>query len=73
MQTLGIPYPEEYDQVAVDDLMRQAEGIVADLKNSGIDVSPTSHMVAMIAYMHKLGRDIDLASTPNTESHETGE
>jgi len=29
--------------------------------------------VAMIAYMHKLGRDIDLASYLNTESHETGE
>lgn len=78
MQTLGVPYPEGYDQVAVDDLLQQAAGIVADLKNSGIEVSPTSQMVAMIAYMHKLGRDISLAptanaETTNTDSHETGE
>jgi len=73
MQTLGIEYPEGYDQQAVDDLMKQAEVIVADLKASGIEVKPTSEMVAMIAYMHKLGRDIDLASYLNTESHETGE
>jgi cytochrome c oxidase cbb3-type subunit I/II len=78
MQTLGVPYPEGYDEQAVDDLLIQAAGIVADLKNSGIEVSPTSHMVAMIAYMHKLGRDISLAplantETTNTESHETGE
>ncbi len=73
MQTLGVPYPEGYDEVAVEDLMRQAEEIVADLLNSGIEIEPTKEMVAMIAYMHKLGRDIGLTSTPNTESHETGE
>ncbi len=73
MQTLGIEYPEGYDQVAVDDLMKQAEGIVADLKASGIEVKPTSQMVAMIAYMHKLGRDIDLSSYLKAEDHETGE
>ena len=59
--------------MAVDDLLIQAGQIVADLKNSGIEASPTSYMVAMIAYMHKLGKDIGLAATPNTESNETGE
>jgi len=73
MQTLGVPYPEGYDEVAVEDLMKQAEEIVADLLNSGIEIEPTKEMVAMIAYMHKLGRDIGLATTPNTESDETGE
>lgn len=73
MQTLGVPYPEGYDEVAVDDLMIQAEAIVADLKNSGLDIEPTKQMVAIIAYLHKLGRDIDPASTSNTENHETGE
>jgi cytochrome c oxidase cbb3-type subunit I/II len=73
MQTLGVPYPEGYDQVAVDDLMAQAEEIVAELKKSGIDVEPTKQMVAMIAYLHKLGGDIDPASTINTDAHENGE
>ncbi|MEA3461239.1 MAG: cytochrome-c oxidase, cbb3-type subunit I, partial [Bacteroidota bacterium] len=47
MQTLGVPYPEGYDQLAVDDLIKQAEEIVADLKRSGIDIEPTKQMVAM--------------------------
>ncbi len=72
MQTLGVPYEEGYDEVAVEDLMRQAQTIVDDLKLSNITVSPTSHMVAMIAYMHKLGRDIDPA-TLNQTSHEASE
>ena len=58
MQTLGVPYPEGYDEMAVEDLMIQAQQIVNDLKNSNIDIEPTKQMVAMIAYMHKLGRDI---------------
>lgn len=62
MQTLGVPYPEGYDQLAVSDLMVQAESIVADLKASGIEVEPTSYMVAMIAYLHKLGKDIQTAT-----------
>jgi len=69
MQTLGVPYPEGYDEDAVDDLMWQGELIAADLLNSGIDIEPTSHMVAMIAYLHKLGGDIET----KTESNETGE
>jgi len=70
MQTLGVPYPEGYDEDAVDDLIWQAEQIAADLKNSGIDIEPTSHMVAMIAYLHKLGGDIE---TQKTDSDEAGE
>jgi cytochrome c oxidase cbb3-type subunit I/II len=79
MQTLGVPYPEGYDEDAVDDLIWQAEQIAADLLNSGIDVEPTSHMVAMIAYLHKLGGDIETQAVPvieetqNSENHETGE
>ncbi|MEA3446004.1 MAG: cytochrome-c oxidase, cbb3-type subunit II, partial [Bacteroidota bacterium] len=58
MVTLGVPYPEGYDQIAVEDYRKQAAKIVADLKASGIEVDLESEMVAMIAYMHKLGKDI---------------
>lgn len=58
MQTLGVPYPEGYDQKAVEDLMLQAQTISEDLKASGIEIAPTKQMVAMIAYLHKLGKDI---------------
>jgi cytochrome c oxidase cbb3-type subunit I/II len=73
MQTLGVPYPEGYDELAVDDLLDQAQQIVNDLKNSNIDIEPTRQMVAMIAYMHKLGRDISLSTTINQNENETSE
>ncbi|WP_158864159.1 cytochrome-c oxidase, cbb3-type subunit I [Maribellus comscasis] len=60
MQTLGVPYEEGYDQKAIDDYMIQAKIIVDDLKASGIEIEPTKQMVAMIAYMHKLGKDISV-------------
>jgi cytochrome c oxidase cbb3-type subunit I/II len=65
MQTLGVPYPVGFDEEAVDELMWQAEQIANDLKNAGIDIEPTKQMIAMIAYLHKLGRDI---SNPATAS-----
>jgi cytochrome c oxidase cbb3-type subunit I/II len=73
MQTLGVPYPEGYDEQAVDELLWQADKIVADLKASGIEIEPTKEMVAMIAYLHKLGRDIEPNTNPKTDSHEAGE
>lgn len=73
MQTLGVPYPEGFDEQAVDDLLWQANQIVAGLKLSGIEIEPTKEMVAMIAYMHKLGRDIEPNTNQNLDSHDTGE
>ncbi len=58
MQTLGVPYEEGYDELAVADLMKQAQEIVDDLKKSNIEIEPNTQMVAMIAYMHKLGTGI---------------
>ena len=65
MQTLGVPYPEGYDERAVDDLMMQAQRITNDLKNADVDIEPTKQLVAMVAYLHKLGKDI--ASLPVAE------
>jgi len=62
MQTLGVPYANGYDKQAVEDYSKQAEAIVAELKTSGVDVKPTSEIIAMIAYLHKLGRDISPAA-----------
>ena len=73
MQTLGVPYPDGYDEKAVEDLMWQAQLIVADLKASGIEIEPTKQMVAMIAYLHKLGRDIEPNMNQKPDSNETGE
>lgn len=64
MQKLGVPYPEGFDQMAVDDLRKQGTQIAENLLASGIEVSPTSEMVALIAYLHKLGRDAGMPLAP---------
>ncbi len=62
MQTLGVPYPEDYDQQCEADLMKQATEIADGLKASGINIEPQKEMVALIAYLHRLGRDISETS-----------
>lgn len=62
MQTLGVPYAEGYDKIAVEDYKKQAEKIVAELKESGANVAYNAELIAVIAYLHKLGRDISPAS-----------
>jgi cytochrome c oxidase cbb3-type subunit I/II len=64
MQTLGVPYPEGYDKIANDDLKAQAEKIAAGLKAQGIDVGSNKQVIALIAYMQRLGTDIS-SSTEN--------
>lgn len=58
MQTLGVPYPEGFDQKANDDLMKQAREITAGLAESGIEIEPQKQIIALIAYMQRLGTDI---------------
>ncbi len=58
MQTLGVPYPEGFDEIANEKLLEQADEIVARLKEADIEVSNTKEIVALIAYMQRLGTDI---------------
>ncbi|MFQ5583122.1 MAG: cytochrome-c oxidase, cbb3-type subunit I [Calditrichia bacterium] len=65
MQTLGVPYPEGYDQKANEDLKAQAQQIVENLKASNIDADPNKEIIALIAYLQRLGTDIKAANTAN--------
>ncbi len=66
LQKLGVPYPEGYDLQAVADLDVQASGIAVALGESGITVGHRSEMVALIAYLQRLGTDIKAeAQTPS--------
>ena len=58
MRTLGVPYAEGYEEQALDDLKQQADGIVANLKESGIETSWDKEIIALIAYLQKLGTGI---------------
>ncbi|RZS96423.1 cytochrome-c oxidase, cbb3-type subunit I [Cecembia calidifontis] len=65
LQKLGVPYPEGYEQQAHADLMVQAEQIVANLKSSGVEAMPESEIVALIAYLQRLGTDIKKTTASN--------
>lgn len=58
MQSLGVPYPEGYDNQSIADLMAQAAKIAGGLKAAGIEVSEQKEIIALIAYMQRLGTDI---------------
>ena len=58
MRTLGVPYKEGYENVANEELMTQAKGISINLKIDSIKVSPNKEVIAVIAYLQRLGTDI---------------
>ena len=62
MSMLGVPYSKDYDKKAISDYGVQAQQIVDELKLSGVVIAPDKEMVALIAYLHKLGRDISPAN-----------
>ncbi len=58
MRSLGVPYAEGYQENANVDLKIQADKIVSSLKKDGISAVPESEMVALIAYLQRMGTDI---------------
>lgn len=62
MITLGVPYEEGYELKANEDLMAQAKQIQANLAKDKIEVDPTDEIVALIAYLQRIGTDIKAES-----------
>jgi cytochrome c oxidase cbb3-type subunit I/II len=58
MQSLGVPYSDGYDKQANADLVSQAQQIAGGLKITGIDVEADKEIIALIAYLQRLGTDI---------------
>lgn len=58
MQSLGVPYEKGYDKIANVELMKQAEGIATNLRNDSIRISSNKEIIAIIAYMQRMGTDI---------------
>jgi cytochrome c oxidase cbb3-type subunit I/II len=63
MQALGVPYLKGYDEKATNELIEQALKIKANLQESGIEVSHEKEIVALIAYLQRLGMDIKVKET----------
>jgi cytochrome c oxidase cbb3-type subunit I/II len=58
MQKLGVPYEAGYENKANADLMKQAGEIAASLKKDNINVKSDKEIIAIIAYLQRLGTDI---------------
>jgi cytochrome c oxidase cbb3-type subunit I/II len=61
MQTLGVPYPNGYDKIANTDLCNQAAAIKKSLKKDKIETTADVEIIAVIAYLQRLGKDIKMA------------
>jgi cytochrome c oxidase cbb3-type subunit I/II len=68
MRAVGVPYKPQDVANAVTDAKHQAGDVVADLATNGIKVSPDSEMVALIAYLQRLGKNTPPPSLNKTQT-----
>nr|AOR51179.1 Cbb3-type cytochrome c oxidase subunit i/ii [uncultured bacterium pAM1] len=61
MQTLGVPYPKGFELIANDILRQQADSIAMDLQRNKVPAEPNKEIIALIAYLQRLGVDIKTA------------
>ncbi len=73
LRSAGVPYPEGYEDQALADMKAQAEEITRGLHQSGfrevegIEITSKRKIIAMIAYLQRLGIDIKGNGTPYEE------
>lgn len=70
MRTLGVPYPEGYESQARADLEMQAQEIADNLKESDIEVPSDREIIALIAYLQRLGTDIQVKTEEETKPYQ---
>jgi cytochrome c oxidase cbb3-type subunit I/II len=63
MRKLGVPYEQGYEAKANNDLQAQADKITARLKADKIDISSKKEIIALIAYLQRVGKDIKASQT----------
>ena len=69
LQSMGVPYPEGFAEVAEENLKTQALTVVESLKNDGIEQEnlEAKRIVALIAYLQRLGTDHKPEATIESE------
>jgi cytochrome c oxidase cbb3-type subunit I/II len=65
MRTLGVPYAAGYEKIANQELNKQAQGIADDLATNHIKVKSDKEIIAIIAYLQRMGVDIKVNKTAN--------
>jgi len=56
MRSLGVPYTAAQVSSAAADAQTQGQSIVEELRREGVTVAPDTQLVALIAYLQRLGR-----------------
>lgn len=67
MRKMGVPYADGYEAKAVDDLKAQAGEIAARLKKEKIEIDSNKQIIALIAYLQRVGKDIKVSDKVETE------
>ncbi|MBK8983523.1 MAG: cytochrome-c oxidase, cbb3-type subunit I [Ignavibacteria bacterium] len=63
MRKLGVPYNPDYEKISNTELIDQATKIAEDLNKNGIGVENTKEIIALIAYLQRMGTDIKVDAT----------
>jgi len=63
MRKLGVPYGAGFEKIANSNLDKQAKGISDDLGQSHIKIKSDKEVIAIIAYLQRLGMDIKANKT----------
>jgi cytochrome c oxidase cbb3-type subunit I/II len=67
LRTIGVPYAEGYEEKANADLDTQAARIKEGLQMEGYEIANDAEIVALIAYLQRLGVDIKAAKVAETK------
>ena len=68
MRKLGVPYPKGYEAIANDDLKKQAAAITANLKKEKVTIASDKQIIALIAYLQRIGKDIKMESKSDNQN-----
>ncbi len=63
LRKVGVPYPADTETKALAELKAQAAKITASLKTGMITAEPDTEIIALIAYLQRLGTDIKAQPT----------
>jgi cytochrome c oxidase cbb3-type subunit I/II len=72
MQRLGVPYPAGFERRAEAELRAQAHSIADGLTRGGVEANPDREIIALIAYLERLGTDIKPAAAAGIAGAATG-
>ncbi|MDB6027905.1 MAG: cytochrome oxidase Cbb3, partial [Verrucomicrobiales bacterium] len=70
LRKVGVPYPAGYEGKALADMNEQAAKIVTNLQVGSIKTEPDKEIVALIAYLQRLGTDIKAAPSTAASTNE---